>query len=239
MFEVGYLSDKGRVRKNNEDSFYVGKEIGLFVVADGIGGHNAGEVASRMAVEHIRTYIEGALLSVDDLKSLLNEAIINTNKVIYERSLEDDSLSGMGTTIAVTLVRDGELYVAHVGDSRAYMLSENGELMRLTEDHTVVSGWISRGMITKEDARRYPMGHKLTRAVGVKDEVEVDIEVFPYTNELVLLCSDGLTDMVEDEEISAVLAKTSDPQEACDRLVDLANQRGGRDDITVVVFKMR
>jgi len=238
MFEVGRLTDRGRVRENNEDSLYVDGEIGLFIVADGMGGHNAGEVASRMVVGHIRMHVEKALSSTDDISSLLDDAVSSANEAIYEKSVEDDSLSGMGTTVVVAILRADKLYVAHVGDSRAYML-EDAELKPLTKDHTVVNNWISRGVITKEEARKHPMGHGLTRAVGVEDEIEVDIGVFPYTNETVLLCSDGLTDMVAEDAIAAILMDVPDLQEACDRLVDLANQRGGRDDITVVVFKIR
>lgn len=216
-FDVGEKTDKGRRRPKNEDALYVDRNKGLFVVADGLGGHLGGEVASKMCVEEIVGFfseIESKAISENRLK----EAIEQANASIYARSLTDGSLRGMGTTVVLSLMRDGILWLAHVGDSRAYFLTENG-FRQLTEDHAMPPPFAS-----------------LLRAVGVDETVEVDTSQLAYSEEALLLCTDGLTNMLSDEEIEEIMRSHRESQTVCDSLVDAANQRGGMDNITVVVI---
>lgn len=225
---VGTATDTGRVRTVNEDTSLV--EDGLFAVADGMGGHVAGEVASRVAIDSLRAHygVEGLI-----------EAVQIANRAVYDRATEDPALRGMGTTIcAVALVeRDGDavLDVVNVGDSRVYVYRQ-GELVQLTEDHSLVGDLERDGRITPEEARVHPQRNVVTRSIGIEPEVEVDsFEIDPYRGDRVLLCSDGLFDMIEDTDILGVLRNQTDPEAAAERLVHLANEAGGRDNITVVL----
>lgn len=234
-WKTGCMTHPGRSRELNEDSIYVNEDAGLFVLADGMGGHNAGEVASALAVALVSALIEEELESAEDLAELVREAIAKTNTVILSKSVNNTAWSEMGTTLVVALLSDSEMIIAHVGDSRAYSVTK-GEMIQLTEDHTFVADWLKRGLITKEQARTHHQRHGLTEALGVTDEVEIELLARPQaTDECLLLCSDGLTDMVDDEEILEIIAAAANPQQACHSLVNAANAKGGTDNISVIL----
>jgi len=220
-------TDIGRVREGNEDSYLT--EGPLFAVADGMGGHRGGEVASQLAVETLgKMFKEGA----GDLPDQVQEA----NRVVFERSILDRKVAGMGTTLTAALVEGDRVRLAHVGDSRAYLLRD-GELRLLTEDHTLVNRMVSEGEISKEEAETHPQRSVLTRALGVDTVVDVDDDTFQVRpGDRLLLCTDGLTSMVSEDQIGEVLRTVRDPQEAAKRLVRMANEAGGVDNTTVVIL---
>ena len=233
VFKVGAKTDKGLIRENNEDAFYVDAKKGIFIVADGMGGHSAGEVASQMAVEEIKKYLN---TEENKFSQILKQAIIEANKAIYEKAEEDPNLEGMGTTIVVAIVNNKNLHIAHVGDSRAYILTKEG-LKQITEDHSLINEWVKEGKITLDEARFHPMRNVITRALGVEKEVEVEINTIPYQGEPILLCTDGLTDMLEDKEIEEIIKNNPDPEQACEALIKEANEKGGKDNVTVILIK--
>jgi protein phosphatase len=228
----GAFSDVGMVRQQNEDSFLA--EETLFVVADGMGGHNAGEVASALAVTTLKA---GARLGIDDAE-VFRELVQQANSAIYTASLDDSTQSGMGTTVTALSIVEGEeplVLVANVGDSRAY-LWRSGALSRLSVDHSYVQELVNEGIITPEAARVHPRRNIVTRALGIDRSVMVDVFThFVRTGDRIVLCSDGLVDEVTDTEIAKVLGQHSDPQETAEALVMVANTNGGRDNTTVVV----
>jgi len=228
---VGASSDVGRVRDGNEDSYLV--QDPFFVVADGMGGHAAGDVASRVAVQTISERVgDGAAATPDGVERAVKDA----NAAIYEKASSDPSLHGMGTTCTLVLVAESEIHIAHVGDSRAYLFRA-GELSQLTEDHTLVGRMVKEGRLQPEEAERHPQRSIITRVLGVGDEVEVDLLTIPIEKEdKILICSDGLSSMVDVEGIRSVLAQDEDPQATVDALIDLANDAGGEDNITAVVL---
>ncbi len=233
--KIGYLTDPGRQRNLNEDSFYVNQDIGLFIVADGMGGHNAGEVASSIAVTVVSNLIEGGIASAKDPVELVRQGMSNANETILENSMNNTAWSEMGTTLLVALFADHGLVIGHVGDSRAYSIGK-GRIRQLTQDHTFVAEWLREGRITKEQARSHHQRHGLTEALGVTKDVESEITIWPWEcHQCLLLCSDGLTEMIEDEEILATINSSDNPQQACANLVAMANQKGGRDNITVIL----
>ena len=228
----GASTDTGMVRQQNEDSFAA--EENLFVVADGMGGHNAGEVASALAVTTVMSGGRMGINTMEEFRDLVQRA----NTAIYTASLDDSSQRGMGTTItAMSIVAGVEprVLVANVGDSRAYLL-RNGALSRLSVDHSYVQELVNEGIITPEEARVHPRRNIVTRALGIDRTVAVD--VFSHTvrtGDRVVLCSDGLVDEVADAEILKVLTQHTDPQETAEALVMVANAKGGRDNTTVIV----
>jgi serine/threonine protein phosphatase PrpC len=224
---VGAATDIGQVREGNEDSFLVMDP--LFAVADGMGGHRGGEVASTLALETIERLFS-------EREGSLTEQVEQANRAVFERSQSDREVSGMGTTLTAVLVQDAEVRLAHVGDSRAYLL-RGDELHLLTEDHTLVHRMVTEGEITEEEAETHPHRSILTRALGVDGAVAVDEGIVELRDgDRLLLCTDGLTGMVRDAEIEAVLKETPDPQEAVERLVRMANRAGGVDNITAVIL---
>ncbi|MGZ8625738.1 MAG: Stp1/IreP family PP2C-type Ser/Thr phosphatase [Actinomycetota bacterium] len=223
-------SDVGRVREGNEDAYLVLEP--LFVVADGMGGARGGEVASNLAIQTIRRLFEAGEGSLPD-------QVQEANRVVFERSQRDREVAGMGTTLTAALLEDGALRLAHVGDSRAYLLRD-GELHLVTEDHTLVRRMVQAGEITAEQAETHPHRNILTRALGVDGIIDVDEGILELrVGDRVLLCTDGLTGMVRAEEIRAVLAGQPDPQEAVDLLVRAANRAGGVDNITALLLDVR
>jgi protein phosphatase len=219
----GARSDIGRVRKGNEDSFTAAEP--LFAVADGMGGHQGGEVASSLALETIG---KGA----GTLEGLVREA----NAAINQQAAGDPGLAGMGTTLTVMRAEGEVLRMAHVGDSRAYML-RGGHLQRLTKDHTVVERLVEEGKLTPQEAEIHPQRNILTRALGVDELLQVDqAAIEPHAGDRLLLCSDGLHGMIDEERIRGILFENADPQAAADALVAAANEAGGQDNITAVVI---
>jgi serine/threonine protein phosphatase PrpC len=230
---VGATTDTGRVREANEDSFLV--EAPLFAVADGMGGHLAGDVASRTAVETITTRAEqDSPGDTGSLARLVREA----NHEIWKKAQSDASLHGMGTTCTLAMLDNASLHIAHVGDSRAYLLRD-GDLSQITEDHTLVGRMVREGKLRPEEAERHPQRSIVTRALGVDSDVEVDTQTIELREgDRILLCSDGLTSMVDQDSIAEVLNDRADPQDASELLVQLANDAGGEDNITAVVIEV-
>ncbi|HVF53594.1 MAG TPA: Stp1/IreP family PP2C-type Ser/Thr phosphatase [Actinomycetota bacterium] len=226
---VAALSDTGRVRSGNEDSFLASAP--LFAVADGMGGHLAGEVASAAAV-NVLLDKGGKATTLEDLEALLKEA----NHEIWEMASNDQALKGMGTTCTTVLLDGGTALIAHVGDSRAYLF-RGGRLRQITEDHTLVARMVKEGRLAPEDAHHHPQRSIITRALGIDDEVEVDLlEQQVGDQDRLMICSDGLTGMVGPGAIEEILEAEADPDEAVRRMVALANDAGGEDNITIVLL---
>ena len=224
---VGVATDIGRVRERNEDSYLV--EPPLYAVADGMGGARGGAVASSLALDTVEELLRGG-------KASLAEMIRSANRAVFERSISDRKVSGMGTTLTATTVDEQGAHLGHVGDSRAYLLRA-GALRQLTDDHTLVNRMVKAGEITPAEAGTHPHRNVLTRSIGTEPEVVVDENDVPLIDgDRLLLCSDGLTGMVTEPQIQAILETTPDPQEAADRLIKAANRAGGIDNITVVIL---
>jgi serine/threonine protein phosphatase PrpC len=221
------LTDPGRRRRRNEDAYIC--EPPLFAVADGMGGAQAGEIASRLAAAALRGSPTG------DVVALIQEA----NRRIYERSSEDETVSGMGTTITVALVADDAVRIGHVGDSRAYLIRDGG-LEQLTDDHSLVAELVRSGKLSPEEAEVHPQRSVITRVLGTEPEVDVDAFAVPArTGDVFMLCSDGLTSMVADEKILELVGRSrGDLAAAAKALVNAANRGGGEDNITVVLFEI-
>ena len=238
-------SDTGMVREHNEDCFLIMPENGFALLADGMGGHLAGEVASAMAVDKVAQHLMNSLPSgkgrsgnesVPD-SALLTDAIKAANRAIHESSIHRPEQAGMGTTIVAVTFRNNHLTVAHVGDSRLYRF-RNGQLNQVTEDHSMVQELLRRGLITPEEARTSANKNLVTRALGVDPIVEVDVREQPVENgDLYLLCSDGLNDVLTDEEIAAALASTDELETVTRNLVSEVNARGGPDNVSIVLVR--
>jgi protein phosphatase len=232
------VTDIGRVRKLNEDAYYSDPDqIGLFIVADGMGGHQAGEVASALAVKSISEELKGSLphcRSAQAVDSCLRDAVVRANRTIYELAMSDTGYNGMGTTVVVCAVQSGQAHIAHIGDSRAYLI-RTGALRQLTTDHSLVQELLSRGRITEAEAVDHPRKNILTRALGTDPAVEVDtacLDLLP--GDRIMLCTDGLTNHVDAQELLEFALK--DPlQDACGEMIRLANERGGFDNMTVLI----
>ncbi|HEY4409164.1 MAG TPA: Stp1/IreP family PP2C-type Ser/Thr phosphatase [Acidimicrobiia bacterium] len=225
----GARTDVGRGRPENEDSILVDDAGGLWAVADGMGGHRAGEVASATAIETLQdAYRAGTPLA---------EAVEEANAAVFSKAADDDALRGMGTTLtAVALEGGATALLGHVGDSRAYILRD-GAVTQVTDDHSLVEQLVREGRLSPEEAHTHPQRAIITRALGVDAHVEVDTyRVDLQPGDRLLICSDGLTNMLSDDTIAATLRRHPDPQQAADTLVDMANQAGGDDNITVVVL---
>jgi protein phosphatase len=243
-------SDVGRKRKGNEDALFLNPEQKLYVVADGMGGHAAGEVASRVAVDAINEFVTltggneeitwpfGLDESISYEGNRLKTAIRHANRKVLEATRESAEYEGMATTVAAVLVDGDTAHIAHVGDSRIYLWSREG-ISLLTSDHSWVNEQIQSGVISPEQARSHPLRNVVTRALGGRSDLVVDIQARRMgPGEVLLLCSDGLTTMIGDEDIARILEEASgDVARAAGALVDEANERGGEDNITVVLLK--
>jgi serine/threonine protein phosphatase PrpC len=227
--DAGATSDVGQLRTGNEDSFLVDDRLELYAVADGMGGHNAGEVASATALEALRAAVASG--------QALDAAIVRANAAVFEKAATDRSMSGMGTTLtAVVILGESTLLVGHVGDSRAYRIRD-GMLEQLTEDHSLVEELVREGRLSPEEAEVHPQRSIITRALGIDPEVDVDLYTLEaHTGDRILLCSDGLTTMLRDDVVLQVAELETDPRLAADRLVDAANDAGGEDNITVLII---
>jgi PPM family protein phosphatase len=234
---VGILSDIGNTRKINEDfvGFYEDNDIGIYIIADGMGGHNAGEVASKLAVETAISYIK-SLNSVDDMENVLIDSIKVANTKIFELAKMNEGLVGMGTTITVCLVRGGKMVVANVGDSCCYIMKYNG-ITKVTKDHSLVQQLIDEGSITEEEAATHPNKNIITRALGTNISVEIDTFKIDLSDiKKVILCTDGLSNLVNISEMYDVILNNNNA-DSCRMLVDLSKLKGGRDNISVIVFE--
>jgi serine/threonine protein phosphatase PrpC len=231
---IGARTDVGRVRESNQDSYLISEP--LFGVADGMGGHLAGDVASATAVETVERLADAnAPQRSEDLAGYLKEA----NVAVWEKAQADNNLQGMGTTFTLLNLRGDKGHFAHVGDSRAYLLRD-GELKQVTQDHTLVERMVREGRIQREEAAHHPQRNIITRALGIEQDLDVDrLTLDLETGDRLLLCSDGLFSMIEDPDITSLLGQDVDLQQIADQLVDAANSAGGEDNITVVVVEVR
>ncbi len=242
-------SDIGRRRKINQDAFYIDDELGFYVVADGMGGHAAGEVAAREAVEAAHDMVLRGKAVIEEFRQnplseetsrdicrLLESAIQSATYLVYGMAEQSPSYQGMGTTFSALLLVDDYAATAQVGDTRVYC-TRNEEAIQLTEDHTLINWQIQEGIITPEEAKYSPHKNVITRAVGNKDYVQVDTQVISVQRaDSFLICSDGLHGYVKRDEIPEILKLG--PLAACDRLIDIANERGGKDNITAVIVEI-
>lgn len=234
-------SDIGKIREMNQDNFFVSDqddEIKLFIVADGMGGYKGGEIASKLAIDSAKSYIINNFNETNKEKEkildLVKNAVEYANMVVYEKSQEVEELNGMGTTIDVAIIQSGKLYIGHVGDSRVYRLRKEF-FRKLTVDHSYVEQLLKQGNITKEEAYNHPKKNMLTKALGCTAYVEPDVMVKGYQKgDVLLMCTDGLTNMIREEQIFQILK--DNPEQACDILVDKANENGGLDNITAVII---
>ena len=245
-FSTFGLTDTGMVRDHNEDALLLDEGLGLFAVADGMGGHQGGEIASRMAIEILKDGVSrvlagGALVgamdrNVSSAANILLSSIRLANLAIFEAAGSNPVWRGMGTTIVALLVSEGRAAIAHVGDSRLYLL-RNKKIHQITDDHSMVADQLRKGLISKEEARCSTRKNIITRALGQSADVAIDLhEISLQDGDRLLLCSDGLSGMLLDEEIVALISSRSTPQAACRDLVEQANARGGVDNITALLL---
>ena len=246
MRSVG-KTDIGLVRKVNEDSFSCEKLEGiddsyLYIVADGMGGHNAGEVASSMAVQEVTSYIreniETLKLGDKEIQDLIRNAILHANEKVYKTSILKSNCLGMGTTLSMVLVKDSSIFIGHVGDSRIYLIREN-EIKRITEDHSLVAELIKSGSIKPEDANNHPQKNVITKALGTEYTLEPDVSQSDIqSGDFILICTDGLSNAVYEEDMIYTIVNTSDLNDACELLINKAKESGGFDNITAVVIQI-
>ena len=230
-------TDVGRRRSANEDCFAFAPELGLYLVADGMGGHRAGRVASDLAAEGTVDALRRVRSADASLTEKLRYCVACANHGIYAAASGKPELRGMGTTLVALLAGNGRIALAHVGDSRAYLVRA-GRIRQLTDDHSLVADLVRRRELSARDARGHPHRHVLTRALGVRRATEPDLaELTPAPGDVVLLCSDGLTGHLLDEEIAKVVTSEDDLDKVCEQLVAIANSRGGDDNITVALVR--
>lgn len=232
-------TEQGR-RKNNEDSYFEYCNDRLYggMIADGMGGQNKGDMASKLAgniiKEHIMSHFRENMDSFD-VSEMMREAVLKANEKIYQISVKNPICIGMGTTVTISMVFESWLITAHVGDSRAYLLNDDG-IERITRDHSFVGELVENGSITEEEAKRHPKRNCITRAVGTERSIMVDVDVRKYNGETVLLCSDGLWAYVADREIYDLVKNSQSYEEAAERLVEFAELNNSNDNITVIIF---
>ncbi|EHO51148.1 Stp1/IreP family PP2C-type Ser/Thr phosphatase [Lentilactobacillus kisonensis] len=237
--QIAYQSSTGKVRDKNEDavgSFSNKKGLVLAIITDGIGGNNAGEVASQMVVTHFgESFKSTSIESLDELETWFENKLTEENSTIIKESNTDSRLEGMGTTIVAALIDGKQSLIANIGDSRGYVYA-NGQLTQITEDHSYVNELVKHGDLTPDEARNNPYKNIITKSLGINNDSAADFK--PYVaapKDQILLCTDGLTNMVTDNEIEKVLAMDENLQTKCDLLVATANQNGGLDNITVLI----
>ena len=244
--KIGMLTDVGQVRTVDEDSilaadlsFGVNSESSKFLllaVADGMGGHAKGEEASKIALNAIARAVIPDLLNNTPFTKILEKGIQNANQDILDYTAKNPEASGMGTTSVCAVVKDNQIHLANVGDSRAYRVSDD-EICRVTKDHSYVQALIDEGEITEEQAREHPRKNEITRAVGIMPSVEVDtMKLTLDSDESLLLCCDGVIAHLSDDDIHKIIRDSPDPQTACQEIVDMANERGGSDNISLIIL---
>jgi len=238
-FTCAGRTDVGVVRSGNEDAFLMVPDSGVFIVADGMGGHAAGEVASEMAVQIVARSLDGVLgRSDEETAEVIRKGIVEANSSIFQRTLVEQDKRGMGTT-ATALVINGERYmIGHVGDSRAYLFRD-AQLLQITKDHSYVQEQVDAGYLTPAQARTHPYSNVITRCVGANSDVAPDVYGGTLRpDDLFLIASDGLTGMLEDEDLLTILTSGRSPGELVDRLISEANRRGGLDNVTVIIVRI-
>ena len=242
MIKAYAKSDVGKVREMNQDYYYISNsldEVQLYILADGMGGYYGGEIASKIAVETANNYIENNFKEIekdrDSIIQLLGSSMEYANMVVYEKSQEKPELHGMGTTLEICLIYNNKVYIGHIGDSRIYRIRKEF-IRKLTQDHSYVQKLVKEGKITKEQAEVHPQKNMLTRALGCNAFVEPDVMVKGFLkDDILVMCSDGLTNMVKTEIIYQEASKNI--EQAPKELVRIANENGGKDNVTVVIIK--
>lgn len=255
--EIGWLLDVGQARTNNEDSLYAAKmsqasegeakSIGVYAVADGMGGHEAGEVASKLAVRtavrNFMDHLTGATTNElspdmpDNYRHWLESAATLANQMVRNKSAEDET--NMGTTLVMAVVVGSDVHIVNVGDSRAYLVSQDG-MQQVTKDHSYVQRLVDVGAISPEEAEHHPRRNMLTKAIGAEDDLSVDLYTEHLTeDQYLLLCSDGLTKELSDDEIHRTIIEAESPRVACQKLVERTNEAGGNDNIAIVIVRLK
>ncbi len=240
--EVGFKTDKGRRRSNNEDACFVMKKDKVFIVADGVGGNNSGEIASRLAVNEIANYVEthplSEVRSVEQVQDYFEDCLKNANFKVLELSQRIEANKGMATTVVCAYVQSDTIYIINVGDSRAYVFRD-GVLLQITEDHTYVNTLLKAGLISEDEAMNHENKNMITRAVGADYTVDADFFSLPIRkDDIILICTDGLYGEVGEEQLIAALKEEKSMTDICNELVEMANENGGSDNITMVVLKV-
>lgn len=241
MTDTFGMSDVGCVRELNEDCFCIhgfkDDDRGFCVLADGMGGHNAGEVASQNAVKFIAEEMQKLMKEGGGIPAGLNRAVDIANGKIYEMSQQNAIHRGMGTTVVAAVISDGAAFVANVGDSRAYAI-RGEEIVQITTDHSVVSELVMSGLITPEEARKHPQKNIITRAVGTDSSVKTDVFEYDFSpGDVMIMCSDGLSTMLSDNEIYEIVSKEKNSEKTVESLIDTAKEKGGIDNITVICIR--
>ena len=242
MIKAYAKSDIGRVREINQDYYYISNsldEVQLYMLADGMGGYKGGEIASKLAVQSAKSYIENNFKEIpkdkESIIQLVGSSMEYANMVVYEKSKEDPELEGMGTTLEICLIYNNKAYIGHVGDSRIYRIRKD-VIRKLTKDHSYVQKLIEDKKITREEAKSHPKKNMLTKALGCTPYVEPDIRARNFERgDIFIMCSDGLTNMVDEKRIYELV--TQDINKAADELINEANAAGGYDNITVIIIK--
>lgn len=233
-------TDVGKARDLNEDSYYVPQEddnLKLFIVADGMGGYNGGEIASSLAIKAAKNYIETNFISTpkdrESILELIKSSMQYANMVVYEKSKEDDELKGMGTTLEICFIYENKMYIGHIGDSRIYRIRKH-IIRKLTNDHSYVETLVKDGKITREEAKTHPKKNMLMKALGCTEYIEPDVFVRGFLkDDIVLMSSDGLTNMIDEQEIFNII--TNNKENASEMLIQKANDNGGYDNITALI----
>jgi len=242
--ELWGITDSGKIRRQNQDSFKIlceeDREVAVFVVCDGMGGARAGNVASALATEAFVRYMSkgiGDIGAQNDVAANMSDAVLAANKAVYDKSVQEEEFAGMGTTLTAAIsAPDGEV-VVNVGDSRAYHVTQSG-ITQITKDHSVVEDMIMRGDLTRAEARRHPNKHLITRALGTNIDEEPDVFFLKLKRgDYILLCSDGLSNVVLDSEILFELQRGGSAKDSCENLVEMALSRGAPDNVTAVIFR--
>lgn len=240
--EVGFKTDKGRRRSNNEDAFFVMKNDSVFIVADGVGGNQSGEIASRTCVNAIAKYVEtrplDAVRDFEAVQDYFADCLQNVNAAVLEMSEKSSENQGMATTAVIAYIRGGYAYIINVGDSRAYLL-RGEEFAQITEDHTYVNTLLKAGLISPEEALNHENKNMITKAVGAEDTVEADYFRVPLeTGDILLLCTDGLYGEVNEERLIKRLGEGENLSDICENLTRDANENGGSDNITMIILRV-
>lgn len=243
-FEWAFRTDTGLCRSQNEDSFIIEPEIGLFLLSDGMGGHRGGEIASSFVSETLSVRIETGLYQLRSMKSravrrFLSKAVTCHNREVHVEGISESGIKGMGATLVLCLIQNGRAYIANLGDSRLYRL-RNGKLTRLTKDHTVISEMIEQGTASADAAFAHEYSGIITQYMGMEEQADPHVRSFKLKyGDRLLLCSDGLTDMLDDQEIKDIINPANNLDDAVETLVDEANRAGGHDNITTLLIEWR